>query len=96
MNEYIFEAQLKAEKGTGASRRLRKTGHIPAIIYGNEQGALAISLEHDKVLHATENKDFFDATVTINVDGKAEKVKIKTLQRHPFKPKILHADFIRA
>ncbi|WP_116963033.1 50S ribosomal protein L25 [Fastidiosibacter lacustris] len=95
MTEFTFQAELKTEKGTGASRRLRKADKIPAIIYGKGAEALLITLEHDKVLHAAKNKAFYDGIVTIHVDGKNENVKIQALQRHPFKPKILHADFIR-
>ncbi|WP_395946312.1 50S ribosomal protein L25 [Caedibacter taeniospiralis] len=96
MTEFTFQAELKTETGTGASRRLRKTGKIPAIIYGNGAEAISISLDHNKIFHALENKDFYSATVSINIGSKTESVKIKALQRHPFKPKILHVDFIRA
>ncbi len=95
MTEFTFKADAKADTGTGASRRLRKAGKVPAIIYGKDQAPVTISLEHDKLLHATENKTFFTADLTIDVDGKSESVKIKALQRHPFKPKLLHADFVR-
>ena len=95
MTKFTFQAELKSEKGTGASRRLRKEGKVPAIIYGNGTEAISIVLEHDKIFHATENKAFYDTTAIINIDDKAENVKIKALQRHPFKPKILHVDFVR-
>ena len=96
MTEFTLHAELKTETGTGASRRLRKAGKVPAIIYGNGSEVMTITLDHDKIFHATEKKAFYSATVSINIDGKAESVKIKALQRHPFKPKILHVDFIRA
>ena len=93
---FTFKAEIKSEKGTGASRRLRKDGKIPAIIYGQEREPVAITLEHDKLLHATEHKAFFESPISIDIDGRSEKVKIQALQRHPFKPKLMHADFIRA
>ncbi|WP_117001931.1 MULTISPECIES: 50S ribosomal protein L25 [Cysteiniphilum] len=96
MTEFTLHAELKTETGTGVSRRLRKAGKVPAIIYGNGSEATSITLDHNKILHATENKAFYTATVTIDINGKTESVKIKALQRHPYKPKILHADFVRA
>ena len=95
MTNFTLEATLKTETGTGASRRLRKTGKIPAIIYGKNTEATAIAIEHDKLLHAIEEKSFFESTIKINIEGKEEQVKIQALQRHPYKVKLLHADFIR-
>ena len=95
MTEFTLHAELKTETGTGASRRLRKAGKVPAIIYGNGSKALAITLDHNKILHVTENKAFSTAIVKIDVNGKSESIQIKALQRHPFKPKILHVDFVR-
>ena len=96
MTEFTLLAELKTKKGTGVSRRLRKTGIIPAIIYGNDgTKAISITLDHDKLFHATENKQFYTSTIIISLNGKNESVKIKALQRHPFKLKILHVDFFR-
>ena len=95
MSKFVLEAQSRAELGTGASRRLRKAASIPAVIYGGNQEAISITLDHDKVLHATQDKSFYTSEVTIKVDGKEEKVIIKALQRHPYKVKLMHADFMR-
>jgi len=95
MTQFTLQAAVKSEKGTGASRRLRKSGRVPAIIYGKDSQPLAITLEHDKLLHATEDKAFYQNNITLKIDDNSEKVVIKALQRHLFKPKILHADFTR-
>ena len=95
MTQFTLQATLKTEKGTGASRRLRKSGKVPAIIYGKDGQPISITLEHNKLLHATEDKAFYQAEITIKIDDNSENVTIKALQRHPFKPKILHADFMR-
>lgn len=95
MTKYVFEAEVRNEIGSGASRRQRNAGRLPAVIYGNGE-AVAITLDHDKIKHATDDKAFYETVVTINVNGKAEKVKIKALQRHPYKRKLTHADFMRA
>lgn len=95
MANFTFKAETRNTLGTGASRRLRKKEQLPAIIYGGEMEAVLITLRHDDLYHASEKAGFFDAILEINIDGKAEKVMIKDLQRHPFKPLLTHADFIR-
>ena len=93
---YTFTAQLKTEKGTGASRRLRRIDQIPAIIYGNDQTAISVTLDHNKLLHAMEHDAFYTQDITIEMeDGTKEIVRAKALQHHAFKPKLLHADFQR-
>jgi large subunit ribosomal protein L25 len=95
MTDFVLKAQKREDLGTGASRRLRLAGKMPAVIYGGEKGAISLVLEHNKLLHATENKEFFSNTITLDIDGKEEKVIIKALQRHPYKVKLMHADFVR-
>ena len=95
MTNYVLKAEKREDLGTGASRRLRLAGKMPAVIYGGEKGAISLVLEHNKMLHATENKEFFASTITLDIDGKEEKVTIKALQRHPYKIKLMHADFVR-
>jgi len=94
--KFVIEASSRADLGKGASRRLRRLNDaIPAIIYGGDKAPANISLDHGKLLHAVENEAFFTSILTLNVDGVAESVIVKDLQRHPAKPRILHADFQR-
>ncbi|AJC49167.1 50S ribosomal protein L25 [Allofrancisella guangzhouensis] len=95
MASFVLKAQKREDLGTGASRRLRSAGKIPAVVYGGEKEALSIVMDHDKLLHATEDRAFFSSEVTLDIDGKEEKVIIKALQRHPYKVKLIHADFMR-
>jgi large subunit ribosomal protein L25 len=95
-HEFILEAKSRADVGKGASRRLRRTsGAIPAIIYGGGQNPASITLRHDDLLHATEHEAFFSSIIELKVDGTQESVVLKDLQRHPAKPVIMHADFLR-
>ncbi len=66
------------------------------IIYGGEAAPVAIELDHDKVWNMQTNAEFYNEVLTIVVDGKEEKVKAQAVQRHPFKPKLSHIDFVRA
>lgn len=83
--------------GKGASRRLRREKDmIPAIVYGIKKEPQSIMLSHNDFLHQIDNESFFSSILELKIDGgKAEQVIIKALQRHAYKPKVLHADFLR-
>lgn len=94
----IFEldAIKRDTHGSAAARRLRnKENMVPAVIYGGDSTPESISLNHDKIVVALSHEAFYSHVLTLNVDGKSEKVVIKALQRHPYKSKVLHADFLR-
>lgn len=95
-HEIVLEAQARANVGKGASRRLRKQEDaVPAIIYGGDAAPVNISLQHNKLLQAIEHEVFFSSIITLQLDGAAQSVVVKALQRHPSKPRIMHADFQR-
>jgi large subunit ribosomal protein L25 len=82
--------------GKLACRRLRsKENQVPAVIYGGKQSNSLISLDHNHLLKFTSNENFYSTILHLNIDGQKQKVLLKDLQRHPFKPKILHLDFQR-
>ena len=94
--KFDLKASNRANAGKGASRRLRRLENaVPAIIYGGDKAPTNISLDHDKLMHATENEAFFTSILTLDVEGTKESVIIKDLQRHPAKPRLIHADFQR-
>lgn len=93
---FKFNAELRSAQGKGASRRLRHNGQIPAIIYGGDQAPVSIILNHDDLNNAQIHDSFYTDVITIVVDGKEEAVKVQAMQRHPFKPKLVHIDFKRA
>ncbi|MBU0455840.1 MAG: 50S ribosomal protein L25/general stress protein Ctc [Gammaproteobacteria bacterium] len=91
---------LKAEKredvGKGASRRLRRLNdRVPAIVYGAGAEPTQISLAHNEISHTLKEPSVFSQILTLDIDGKKSMVVIKDLQRHPFKPRIMHVDFLR-
>ncbi len=93
---FTFNAEVRKEQGKGASRRLRAANKFPAIIYGGNAEPVAIELNHDAIINVQKEDSFYAEVLTINVAGKEEKVKVQAVQRHPFKPKVTHIDFIRA
>jgi large subunit ribosomal protein L25 len=93
--QFEVNAQSRTDTGKGASRRLRRSGLLPGIVYGAHKKPTMISLQHHELVHALENEAFYSNLLTLKVDGKKESVVLKDLQRHPAKPFILHADFQR-
>lgn len=93
---YELEATLRDDQGKGASRRLRrKQDQFPAIIYGGHEAPVQIQLDQKKMLHALSHEGFYSHILTLDVQGKKQKVILKALQRHHYKKSILHADFLR-
>lgn len=95
-NAFELNATVRSDLGKGASRRLRRLAEmVPAIIYGEGKAPVNISIAHKDIQKALSNEAFFSHIITLSVDGKPEQVVIKALQRHPAKPRIMHADFQR-
>ncbi|MDF7670300.1 50S ribosomal protein L25 [Orbaceae bacterium ESL0721] len=92
---FTINAVVRDEHGKGASRRLRRAGKFPAVIYGGNEPAIAVILDHDQVFNMQEKPEFYSETLAIDVDGKTVNVKVQAVQRHPFKPKLVHMDFVR-
>ncbi len=95
-NEFVIAAETRADKGKGASRRLRRLEKkVPAIIYGTDQPAQQISVELKHLVKALENEAFYSHVLTLQLEGKEQAVVLKDLQRHPSKSIPVHADFMR-
>jgi len=92
----IINAEIREDVGKGASRRLRLQGKIPAVIYGGDKPPATLAIDHDPLRHAAERESFFSSILEIKVDdGRAQKVVIRDIQHHPYKPRIMHLDFMR-
>ena len=95
MQEYEINAEPRTDVGKGASRRLRRSGKLPGIIYGTDKEAISITLDHNLLSHQLENEAFYSHILSLKVGGEEVKAVLKDLQRHPYKPNILHVDFLR-
>ncbi|MFZ8973586.1 MAG: 50S ribosomal protein L25/general stress protein Ctc [Pseudomonadales bacterium] len=94
--EFELHAEVRADLGKGASRRLRlQADLVPAIIYGAGKDPQSLSIPHKDLVKATEHEAFFSHILTIDVAGDKQNAIVKDLQRHPSKSRILHADFQR-
>jgi len=89
-------AEVRADKqGKGASRRLRTTGRVPAILYGGHEAPATLSFDHQKLLVMLQNERFFTTLLSIKIGDKAQAAILKDIQRHPAKPTVLHLDLQR-
>lgn len=93
---FELAAQVRDTHGKAAARRMRQTGVIPGVIYGGGKAPQSITLPHDAVLHALQEEAFHSHILDIKLDnGQAEKVVLKEVQRHAYKMKVEHVDFMR-
>lgn len=90
-----FTAKLRNVQGTGASRRLRREGRVPAIVYGGTEAPLNIELDHNEIYHALRKEEFHASILDMDLEGKSQKVLLRAVQWHPFKQLVLHVDFQR-
>ncbi len=92
---FTLDAEVRTDLGKGASRRLRHANKVPAILYGEGKDPVSLTLEHRHVFRAQEEEAFYSHVLTLNVDGEKVECLLKDMQRHPFKPLVMHLDFLR-
>ncbi len=90
-----FNAQKRTLQGTGASRRLRRAGRVPGVVYGGEQPAEAIDFDHNEIFHKLKQETFHASVLTMVIDGGRQNVLLRDVQMHPFKRQVMHLDFQR-
>ena len=89
-----ISATSRKAQGTGASRRLRKAGRVPGIVYGNTEPVM-IDLDHNNLYHALRKEAFHASILTLDNEGKKEQVLLRDFQMHPFRQQVMHIDFER-
>jgi large subunit ribosomal protein L25 len=91
-----IQVTQRTQQGTGASRRLRKQGRVPGILYGAGMQALPIELDHNDLFHKLRNEAFHSSILTVNVaGGQSHQALLRDVQMHPFRSLVLHVDFQR-
>ncbi len=88
-------AFARNEQGTGASRRLRRAGQTPGIVYGGTAAPLNIAVDHNALYHALKKETFHSSILDLEIEGKVEQVLLRDFQVHAFKQLVLHVDFQR-
>jgi len=90
-----INAKARSAQGTGASRRLRRAGNVPGIIYGGGKDAVSIELNQKDLFLQFRHEAFHASILNLNVDGKKEQVLLRDFQMHPVRNDIAHIDFQR-
>ena len=90
-----INANKRDGQGTGASRRLRRAGKVPGIVYGGDKAPVNIELDHKDLLRKLHTEAFHASILTLKLDGGAEQVLLRTFNMQPFKGEVQHVDFQR-
>jgi large subunit ribosomal protein L25 len=90
-----FNANKRDGQGTGASRRLRRTGRVPGILYGGPSAPQQIDIDHNELFQLLRKEAFYSSVLNVNLEGAKEMCLLRDVQRHPYRMQILHVDFQR-
>ena len=90
-----FKAAKRVEQGTGASRRLRRAGQVPGIIYGAGADAQPITMDHNEMYHLLRKEAFHASVLNVDIEGAKQTVILRDAQWHAYKQQVLHMDFQR-
>jgi large subunit ribosomal protein L25 len=90
-----IQARKREAQGTGASRRLRRMGMVPGIVYGGDQEAVRIELDHKALFFNLKNERFHASILSLELEGAKEQVLLRAVNMHPFKMLVQHVDFQR-
>jgi large subunit ribosomal protein L25 len=90
-----INANKREGQGTGASRRLRRAGKVPGIVYGGDKQPVNIELDHKDLLRKLHTEAFHASILTLKLDEGAEQVLLRTFNMHPYKGEVQHVDFQR-
>jgi large subunit ribosomal protein L25 len=92
---FELQGEPREVANRGGTRRLRKLGRVPAVVYGGGAEPRIISLDHHKLIHQMEHEAFYTSILTISLGKESQAVVVKDVQRHPARAEIMHLDFQR-
>ena len=93
--KFEISAHKREAQGTGASRRLRRMGRVPGIVYGGAEGPVNIELDHKDLFQNLRNEKFHASILTLKLNGAGQQVLLRAVNMHPFKLQVQHVDFQR-
>lgn len=94
-DQLLLAAETGREEGTRSSRRLRRAGRVPAVVYGLEAEPVAVSVAWPDLRAALTTDAGINAIITLSIDGSEQLSVVKDLQRHPVRRDVIHVDFLR-
>ena len=95
MANFIVEAEVRTGSGTAASRRARRNGQVPVVVYGGGEDEQYLLVDHNKIVHQLEIEAFHSALVQLKVEGDLQRAVLRDVQWHPYKAQVMHLDFQR-
>ena len=95
MAKFELNAEVRDVKGKGASRRLRRDGKVPAVMYGAGKDAVSLTLDHNNLYHQVKNEAFYSSILTVKIGKDIEQAVLRDIQMHPYKPRVAHLDLQR-
>ena len=93
--DFELAAEAREASGRTGSRRLRRSGKVPAVVYGGGQPPSSVTLDHDSLSHQMAHESFYTSILTLKVGKASESVVVKEVQRHPYRQQIMHLDLQR-
>lgn len=95
MANATLKASRRDQSGKGAARKLRGTGRIPAVLYGHGDKNESLSLDAHELELLLNHIASGSTLISLDIDGRRTDVLIRELQRHPYKPEVMHVDFLQ-
>jgi len=95
MKQFEIPAEPRAARGTQSARRLRRTGKVPAILYGDDKDAVPLALDANELKKQLQHEAFFSHILTVRMNGGETQAVLKALQRHPVSAEVVHVDLLR-
>ncbi|MBU2741941.1 MULTISPECIES: 50S ribosomal protein L25/general stress protein Ctc [Acidithiobacillus] len=95
MTDFAIAAMPREENGRRASRRLRRTGMVPAVLYGDNKAAMGLSIEARLLRKLLADERAYTHVIALEFPKGKETALIRDIQMHPYKEEVLHMDFMR-
>lgn len=95
METFEIIAEVRTDKGKGASRRLRHANKVPAILYGAGKDPVQLSIDHNELVLHLQHEAFYSHVLAVKFGDQVEKAVLRDVQRHPAKARIMHMDLLR-
>jgi large subunit ribosomal protein L25 len=92
---YQIGADSRHDQGKGASRRLRRAGKVPAVLYGGKDQPLNVTLDHQQLLTVIDKEKFYSSIINLSLDSKMHPAIVRDVQMHPAKNSVVHVDLQR-
>ena len=95
METIDIKAEARSQVGKGSARAARRAGLVPAVIYGNKETAVSVTLDANQWRQLMHKPGIFSQLININVNNETHFVLPRDIQQHPVSEEAMHVDFLR-